>query len=309
MIISLLSLSHLQVQRPISMKKDGIQTRNRKVSQKSKKSRSGSAGLTDLEELGLDYFMRPGLNHFPGVAPGYDPQKVVGYMNSCLGDVSSYNSASGYSGIESATARVANAVAAINGNPTSPYPIPAQANFPLNYPPNPHQIHPQTSSYRNSEEASTNYFDSPVFNQPNASYNFFEGQHFPKAPFQRNFLPVLPENSTNEESSAPGGGTDVPANPEGGQYHQQTQRFVPERNSYEDGGRMYSGNIGVSGPAQTTSIYPNNLPNNSTSSVDGVGTPAGVSNASNYNSVTIKSDGEASTQQNGISMVSQTPMF
>ncbi|KAM3186641.1 hypothetical protein ACTXT7_003894 [Hymenolepis weldensis] len=277
------------VQRPISMKKDGIQTRNRKVSQKSKKNRSSSSGLTELEELGLDYFMRPGLNHFPGVAPGYDPQKVVGYMNSCLGDVSSYNAASGYSGIENATARVANAVAAINGNQTSPYPIPHQPNFPLNYPAHPHQIHPQTTSYRGPEETSTNYFDSPVFNQANTPYNFFEGQHFPKAPFQRTFLPVLPDNSANEE--------EVSTNPEDSQYQ---QRFIPERCSYEEAARMYPNNTGA--PVTTTAtVYPTNPPTAplNSSSMDGIN--------SNYNSVTHKAEGE--NTQNGISMVTQPPMF
>lgn len=280
------------------MKKDGIQTRNRKVSQKSKKSRSNSTGLTDLEELGLDYFMRPGLNHFPSVAPSYDPHKVVGYMNSCLGDVSSYNTASGYPGIENATTRVATAVAAINGNQTSPYPIPRQANFPLNYPAHPHQLHSQAASYRGPDEPTTspaNYFDTPVLNQTNGPYSFFEGQHLPKPQFQRNFLPVVPDNSTNEEEAS--------TNPSSGQYQ---QRFVSDRCSYEEGARMYT-NAAAASATTTTSVYPSNCPTAPLNS-----TP--IESVTNYTSVAHIAGTEESTP-NVISMVTQPhhpqppPMF
>ena len=43
-----------QVQRPISMKKDGIQTRNRKVSSKGKKKRNGDFSSVELFKSSLD---------------------------------------------------------------------------------------------------------------------------------------------------------------------------------------------------------------------------------------------------------------
>ncbi|CAH8436807.1 unnamed protein product [Heterobilharzia americana] len=54
------------IQRPISMKKDGIQTRNRKVSQKTKKHKFGF--YSDLSDLPVDYLMKSPLHRFGAAA-------------------------------------------------------------------------------------------------------------------------------------------------------------------------------------------------------------------------------------------------
>ena len=56
----------LQVERPLTMKKDGIQTRNRKLSAKSKKKR---AGMADFFRTGLDG--RWGMGMGMGMGSGY----------------------------------------------------------------------------------------------------------------------------------------------------------------------------------------------------------------------------------------------
>ena len=56
----------LQVERPLTMKKDGIQTRNRKLSAKSKKKR---AGMADFFRSGLDG--RYGWGMGMGMGSGY----------------------------------------------------------------------------------------------------------------------------------------------------------------------------------------------------------------------------------------------
>ncbi|VDQ01338.1 unnamed protein product [Trichobilharzia regenti] len=55
-----------QIQRPISMKKDGIQTRNRKVSQKTKKHKFGF--YSELSDLPVDYLMKTPLHRFGAAA-------------------------------------------------------------------------------------------------------------------------------------------------------------------------------------------------------------------------------------------------
>ncbi|CAH8432937.1 unnamed protein product [Schistosoma guineensis] len=54
------------IQRPISMKKDGIQTRNRKVSQKTKKHKFGF--YSELSDLPVDYLMKTPLHRFGAAA-------------------------------------------------------------------------------------------------------------------------------------------------------------------------------------------------------------------------------------------------
>ncbi|CAL8078748.1 unnamed protein product [Calicophoron daubneyi] len=54
------------IQRPISMKKDGIQTRNRKVSHKTKKHKFGF--YSDLSDLHVDYLMKTPLHRFNAAA-------------------------------------------------------------------------------------------------------------------------------------------------------------------------------------------------------------------------------------------------
>ena len=60
------SLFSNQVERPLTMKKDGIQTRNRKLSAKSKKKR---AGMADFFRLGHDG--RWGMGMGMGMGSGY----------------------------------------------------------------------------------------------------------------------------------------------------------------------------------------------------------------------------------------------
>ena len=43
----------MQVERPVTLKKDGIQTRNRKLSQRSKKKKGGGANMVDFFRSGL----------------------------------------------------------------------------------------------------------------------------------------------------------------------------------------------------------------------------------------------------------------
>ncbi|KAL7060883.1 hypothetical protein AAHC03_010102 [Spirometra sp. Aus1] len=81
------------VQRPISMKKDGIQTRNRKVSQKSKKNKTNLCPELGMAELSLDCLIKPTLSHLTAAshlaaAAGY-PHKMSTYMSSYLDSVSS----------------------------------------------------------------------------------------------------------------------------------------------------------------------------------------------------------------------------
>ncbi|CAH8567125.1 unnamed protein product [Dicrocoelium dendriticum] len=54
------------IQRPISMKKDGIQTRNRKVSQKTKKHKFGF--YSEFNDLNVDYLMKTPLQRFNAAA-------------------------------------------------------------------------------------------------------------------------------------------------------------------------------------------------------------------------------------------------
>jgi GATA-binding protein 2 len=68
-----------KVQRPISMKKDGIQTRNRKISAKSKKKRNGDFTSMEFFKSPLD----KSFSHFP--PPNFNPTmhhpSMTSYMN------------------------------------------------------------------------------------------------------------------------------------------------------------------------------------------------------------------------------------
>ncbi|OON22119.1 GATA zinc finger, partial [Opisthorchis viverrini] len=68
--------------RPISMKKDGIQTRNRKVSQKTKKHKFGF--YSDFPELSMDYLMKTPLHRFGNAAAAVAVANRFGYGHSGL---------------------------------------------------------------------------------------------------------------------------------------------------------------------------------------------------------------------------------
>ncbi|TGZ72089.1 hypothetical protein CRM22_002296 [Opisthorchis felineus] len=70
------------IQRPISMKKDGIQTRNRKVSQKTKKHKFGF--YSDFPELSMDYLMKTPLHRFGNAAAAVAVANRFGYGHSGL---------------------------------------------------------------------------------------------------------------------------------------------------------------------------------------------------------------------------------
>lgn len=243
-LLSLINLccSPPQVQRPISMKKDGIQTRNRKVSQKSKKCRS-SGGFSELEELSLDYLIKPTLSHLTAAshlaaAAGYHSHKVADYMSTYLDGVSSaYTlssaSATGYPPVDNAAAVASAAMVAMGGGPASPYAMSQPTGFPLAYPnhSHPHQLQHQTS-YRNPGEPATttaSYFGDSSFHQTsgvNGTYSIFDGHQFSKTPFPRPFFQGQPDSSTGgEEPTA--------------EMTQYQSRFMPERTGYEEEARMY----------------------------------------------------------------------
>ena len=67
-----------QVERPLTMKKDGIQTRNRKLSAKSKKKR---AGMADFFRSGLDGRWGMGM----GMGSGYSfASPMSGYYHQVI---------------------------------------------------------------------------------------------------------------------------------------------------------------------------------------------------------------------------------
>ena len=69
----------LQVDRPISMKKDGIQTRNRKVTAKAKKRRGGDLASMDFFKT----FDKPPFSSFASATPsGFAHHSMSSYMNS-----------------------------------------------------------------------------------------------------------------------------------------------------------------------------------------------------------------------------------
>ncbi|EUB62083.1 Erythroid transcription factor [Echinococcus granulosus] len=203
------------VQRPISMKKDGIQTRNRKVSQKSKKCRS-SGGFSELEELSLDYLIKPTLSHLTAAshlaaAAGYHPHKMADYMSSYLDGVSSaYTlssaSSTGYPPVNNAAAVASAAMVAMSGGQSSPYGMSQPTGFPLPYPnhSHPHQLQHQTS-YRGLGEPVTTtaaYFGDSSFHQASGvsgAYSIFDGHQFSKTPFPRPFFQGQPDNPTGGE--------------------------------------------------------------------------------------------------------------
>ncbi|CDI98316.1 GATA binding factor 2 [Echinococcus multilocularis] len=230
------------VQRPISMKKDGIQTRNRKVSQKSKKCRS-SGGFSELEELSLDYLIKPTLSHLTAAshlaaAAGYHPHKMADYMSSYLDGVSSaYTlssaSSTGYPPVNNAAAVASAAMVAMSGGQSSPYGMPQPTGFPLPYPnhSHPHQLQHQTS-YRGLGEPVTTtaaYFGDSSFHQASGvsgAYSIFDGHQFSKTPFPRPFFQGQPDNPTGGEEPT----VEAP---------QYQSRFMPERTGYEEGARIY----------------------------------------------------------------------
>ena len=69
----------VQVERPVTLKKDGIQTRNRKLSAKSKKKKSG---MSDFFRSGLDarYGGFPGSMGMSGMSPGFS-SPMSGYYS------------------------------------------------------------------------------------------------------------------------------------------------------------------------------------------------------------------------------------
>ena len=224
------------------MKKDGIQTRNRKVSQKSKKCRS-NGGFSELEELSLDYLIKPTLTHLTAAshlaaAAGYHPHKMAGYMSSYLDGVSSAytlsSNSTGYPPVDNAAAVASAAMVAMGGSQTSPYAMSQPTSFPLTHPNHSqtHQMQNQTS-YRSSAEPTTtigNYFGDSGFHQNsgmNSTYSIFEGQQFPKTQFPRPFFQGQPNGTTSGEDR-------------GTETTQYQQRFLSERNSYDDNARLYS---------------------------------------------------------------------
>ncbi|KAF6775696.1 hypothetical protein AHF37_05048 [Paragonimus kellicotti] len=70
------------IQRPISMKKDGIQTRNRKVSQKTKKHKFGF--YSDFGDLNVDYLMKTPLHRFSAAAAAAAAVNRYGYGHITL---------------------------------------------------------------------------------------------------------------------------------------------------------------------------------------------------------------------------------
>ncbi|KAA3678564.1 uncharacterized protein DEA37_0001735 [Paragonimus westermani] len=70
------------IQRPISMKKDGIQTRNRKVSQKTKKHKFGF--YSDFGDLNVDYLMKTPLHRFSAAAAAAAAANRYGYGHITL---------------------------------------------------------------------------------------------------------------------------------------------------------------------------------------------------------------------------------
>ena len=74
-----LSFFLVQVERPVTLKKDGIQTRNRKLSAKSKKKKSG---MSDFFRSGLDarYGGFPGSMGMSGMSPGFS-SPMSGYYS------------------------------------------------------------------------------------------------------------------------------------------------------------------------------------------------------------------------------------
>ncbi|VDM36227.1 unnamed protein product [Hydatigera taeniaeformis] len=224
------------------MKKDGIQTRNRKVSQKSKKCRS-SGGFSELEELSLDYLIKPTLSHLTAAshlaaAAGYHPHKMADYMSSYLDGVSSaYTlssaSSTGYPPVESAAAVASAAMVAMGGSQSSPYAMSQPTGFSLAYPnhSHPHQLQHQTS-YRTPNESATTtsaYFSDSGFHQTggvSGAYSIFDGHQFTKTPFPRPFFQGQPDTSTGgEEPTA--------------EVAQYQTRFMAERTGYEEEVRMY----------------------------------------------------------------------
>lgn len=65
-----LSFVHLQVNRPLTMKKEGIQTRNRKLSSKSKKKKGMGSCLPIGSHLGMGDLMKP-LDHSKAFSSGF----------------------------------------------------------------------------------------------------------------------------------------------------------------------------------------------------------------------------------------------
>ncbi|VDD79185.1 unnamed protein product [Mesocestoides corti] len=229
------------VQRPISMKKDGIQTRNRKVSQKSKKCRS-NGGFSELEELSLDYLIKPTLSHLTAAshlaaAAGYHPHKMAGYMSSYLDGVSSAytlssSSSTGYPPVDNTAAVASAAMAAMGGGQASPYCVSQPTCFPLTYPNNSHSHQLQHHApYRSSGESNTpasGYFGDSNFHQASGvggAYSF-DGQQLPKTPFPRPFFQGQTDNGGEGEE----GGTDST---------QYSTRFLQERTGYQESARMY----------------------------------------------------------------------
>lgn len=210
------------------MKKDGIQTRNRKVSQKSKKYKSNSGGYPELGEISLDYLIKPTLSHLTAAshlaaAAAYHPHRMAGYMSSYLDGVSSGGYPS-YPPVGSATMVAA-------GSHSSPYSMPQHGGFSLG---------PTQQTYRGSGESG--YFGESGFQQTNSAggYSLFDGQQFPKVgPFSRSFFSPQQQQLQTQEG---GSGESAEESSLAPQYPQAPPRFptVGERGSYEEGG-MYPG--------------------------------------------------------------------
>ena len=56
---------HLQVNRPLTMKKDGIQTRNRKMSAKGKKKKGLHGHMMDMSQSAIDFIKQGAYDHKP----------------------------------------------------------------------------------------------------------------------------------------------------------------------------------------------------------------------------------------------------
>ncbi len=210
------------------MKKDGIQTRNRKVSQKSKKCKPG--GYPELGELSLDYLMKQPLSHLTAAshlaaAGSYHNHKMAAYMSSYLDGVSTgYPS---YPPVDNAAAVASAAMVAMgSGGQPSAHPMSQQNPFPLGYA-SPHQ-----QPYRNPGDIPSTsnpppgYFGDAGFQQAGAAYSFFENQPFHKASFPRTFFPG------QQQQQQEGTGEDVVT------PSQYPPGFLPE-GGYEEGARMY----------------------------------------------------------------------